>query len=833
MTALVPHAPPTGVPTPGSPIGSFLRDPTAAWRALAEHALGLLREHAITTIVAVVAALAVGLTARRWRRRLIEQQWHHGARWVAVQAPPEVDPAGATALWGNLIGLLRPAWRRVLFGQPHLAFELVWAADTVTIGFWVPGVVPPGLVERAVEAAWPGAHTSTPAKPPPPTPTPTDDATVVMTGGQLRLARTEALPLRTEHDTDPLRALLGATSGLDQYQTAVVQILARPVTGRRLARQHHAAHRLGTGRAPRPLSRMLDALTPGAARSTTRRTRTPDPHTTAHRQGELRAALAKTAHAQFEVAIRYAIATTLPSSDANRSKRRRAMARLRGRAHALASAFSLHSGRNSLRRHRLHHPARTLAQRRFDRGDLLSVPELATLAHLPTDPLIPGLDRAGARALAPPPTVPTRGAAIKPLGMTDAGHPRPVGLHVSDARHHLHVLGSTGAGKSSLLAHLVLDDAHARRGCVLIDPKGDLVTDVLHRLPARDAARMHLFDPDHPAWPPCLNPLDDPDPDTAVDNVVSIFRRVYAAFWGPRTDDLMRAACLTLCATSRAPTLADLPTLLAEPAFRARAVARLDDDLLAGFWAWYDTLGDGARAQLVGPLMNKLRAFLLRPFVRAALAGGPSTIDFARVLDGGLCLVRLPKGQLGEETTRLIGSLIVARTWQAATARAHQPQHDRRDASLVIDECHNFLNLPYPIQDILAEARGYRLGMVLAHQNLAQLPRELKEGIAANARSKVIFTASPEDARDLERHTIPQLRAHDLSHLAAFHAAARLVVNGSHTPAFTLATRPLPPARPRPKRTTDGRTPGDRTARYPAPGGRARGRGRTDPRRAA
>jgi hypothetical protein len=167
------------------------------------------------------------------------------------------------------------------------------------------------------------------------------------------------------------------------------------------------------------------------------------------------------------------------------------------------------------------------------------------------------------------------------------------------------------------------------------------------------------------------------------------------------------------------------------------------------------------------------------------------------VLDqGGICLVRIPKGSLGDDTTRLIGSLLVARVWQATTGRARLPQHERRDASLVIDECHNFLNLPYPIEDMLAEARGFHLSITLAHQHLGQLTRDLREGISTNARSKIFFTAGPEDARDLARHTLPRLTDHDLSHLDAFHAAARLVLHGAHTPAFTLGTQPLPPPVP-------------------------------------
>jgi hypothetical protein len=155
-----------------------------------------------------------------------------------------------------------------------------------------------------------------------------------------------------------------------------------------------------------------------------------------------------------------------------------------------------------------------------------------------------------------------------------------------------------------------------------------------------------------------------------------------------------------------------------------------------------------------------------------------------------------PKGSLGEETTRLVGSLVVARTWQATTARARTPQRQRRDASMVIDECHNFLNLPYPIEDMLAEARGFRVAMTLAHQHLGQLPRELREGMSTNARSKIFFNASPEDSRELSRHTAPRLSDHDLAHLGVDHAAVRLVLNGEETQPFTMRTQPLPRAIP-------------------------------------
>jgi len=797
--------------------GDYLRDPGGTVGAL----VAWLRDWAITwgpllapTLGAVVGGFVLG---RRWwlrrcHQRLVAGARNSGARLVTVLAPPSVDPAGGVALWSNLVGLLRPAWRRWLTGQPHVGVEYVFSETGVAIGLWVPGVIPPGLIERAVEAAWPGAHTHTsPAQSP--LPPPPDGQRHLVVGGQLRLARCEALPIRTDFTADPIRALFGAPVGLGRGEFACVQVLARPVTGRRLRRARRAAGHLHTGGSTRLIGRLLDLLTPGV--KTSRTSTTPgrvhaDPQTVLEYAAQNRAIVGKQRGSQYETVIRYAVATHLPAV-ATPGRMRSARDTARGRAHALAAAFATFTEHNHYTRTRLHHPAHALAERRLRRGDLLSVPELAAVAHLPTDESTPGVHRAGARAIAPPPGIATPGPQAKPLGVTDTGHPRPVALRVPDARHHLHVLGATGSGKSTLLGHMILADVHAGRGVVLIDPKGDLVTDILTRLPRHAGDRVVLFDADSQSRPPCLNPLDGGPTDLTVDNLVSVFRRVYAAFWGPRTDDVMRAACLTLRAQQGVATLADLPKLLTDPAFRARLTAGVTDPVLRGFWSWYAELTDAARSHVISPLMNKLRAFLLRPFVRDALAGGPCTVDMGAVLDGGICLVRIPKGSLGEESTRLVGSLVVARAWQATTARARTPQPQRADASLVIDECHNFLNLPYPIEDMLAEARGFRVAITLAHQHLGQLPRELREGISTNARSKIYFTAGPEDARDLARHTTPRLTEHDLAHLGAYHAAARLVLHGAQTEPFTLRTQPLPP--PIPGRARDIRTGARRAQR--------------------
>jgi len=759
-----------------TPLERFLLDPWGTLGDLANQLAGAAAGWGLRLLLLAVPLWLAGVAAARGWRRWRHQRLTAGARLVGILVPPQVEPGAADALWSNLAGLLRQ--HRRPDPRPHVSFELHWTTAGVTVGLWVPGTIAPHLVERAVEAAWPGAraslHDTTPPLP--------DEVGVAVLGGGLRLAGGPWQPLRTEHWVDPLRALLGAAGELAGDETAVVQILARPAAGRRLQRAGRAAGALAGAPSPRArvVGGLLDLLTPGSGRTPKR----PGGAVDALRMTEARAALAKLGGPCWEVAVRYGVAG--PSRPDRHG-------RLRARAHALSAAFAVHTGRNRLTRHRLRHPARVLGARPLHRGDLLTTAELASLAHLPADAAVPGLTRAGARPVPPPPGLPTSG---KVLGDSELGTPRPVRLTPADACQHVHLLGATGSGKSTLITNLALADIEAGRGVVVVDPKGDLVTDLLERLPDAALERLVLLDPDERAAPPTLNPLDGDDPDLAVDHLVGILHRIWIAHWGPRIDDVLRASCLTLLRRPGA-TLTDIPRLLGDPLFRQPYLQGLDDPVgLGGFWAWYQQQSPAAQAQLVGPIMTRLRAFLLRGFVRDVVGAPSSSFDMAAVLDGGICLVRVPKGLLGDDTARLLGSFVVARVWQAATARARTGQPLRAPASLYVDECQNFLTLPYRFEELLPEARGYGLALHLAHQHLGQLPRELHDALSANARTKVYFTCSPEDARVLERHVYPHLGAYDLAHLGAYQAAVRLISGGSELPVCTIRTRPLPPAIP-------------------------------------
>jgi hypothetical protein len=262
-------------------------------------------------------------------------------------------------------------------------------------------------------------------------------------------------------------------------------------------------------------------------------------------------------------------------------------------------------------------------------------------------------------------------------------------------------------------------------------------------------------------------------------------------------------------------TLADVPLLLTNRPFRRRMTARFrrdDPEGLGAFWDGYEALTPAGAALACGPLLSKLRPILGRRFVADLLGSATSSFTMADILDGGILLARLPKGVLGDDACRLVGSLLLAQLWQTALTRAAIPQDDRLDAAAYVDEAHNFLHLPIGLDDALGEARGYHLSFVLAHQHLAQLPKEMAEALHANARNKLFFTVSPDDAKRLAGHVAPYLAAEDLSRLDRFQAACRLVIDQRNT-AGVHDVHPARAARgPGPGRGTAHRRPRSRPA---------------------
>jgi hypothetical protein len=370
---------------PGGPLGRYLLHPGPDTSTVVHHVLHVLAgigRAALPVLVAVVALVILGRLVLAVTRR----QRAGGGHVVMVAPGPEVEPAGAEALWNGLHGVLRRGGLAgMVSGRPHVAFEVGFSAGRLRFGLWVPPKISPGRVARVVEAAWPGAVTEVlPAE----APVPGGKGVV---GGELRLAGPEWFSLRVDQPADPYRLLLAALGGLGAGEAGVVQVLARPATRRRYARCRKAAIALRTGRPRSKLVRFVDFwMTKGVPQ---RPGLSADPT----RTGDVRAITEKASSLCFEATLRYGIVASMGGHGARQA--------LKAEGHGLVGAFAMFDGRNHLTRRRLARPERALCARRLGKGDLYAVGELAALAHLPVDRSVAGLSRAGAHAVVPPPEV--------------------------------------------------------------------------------------------------------------------------------------------------------------------------------------------------------------------------------------------------------------------------------------------------------------------------------------------------------------------------------------------------------------------------------------------
>jgi len=423
---------------------------------------------------------------------------------------------------------------------------------------------------------------------------------------------------------------------------------------------------------------------------------------------------------------------------------------------------------------------------------LMAVPQQSALAPL-------SFTDAPARRVAPVAQAPSRGLL---LGRSDhSGFNREVRVEPGALLQHTHVLGPTGRGKSTLILNMTVEAIQAGMGGMVLDPTGELTGNILDRIPQGRQSDVDLLDLGDERFPPALNLLACPPPqgDAQVQAICGIFARLFARFWGPRTEDILRSALATLLCNRRPdsepPTLADVLTLLSNPGERANYRAS-DPVALDVFWRQWQTLSEPARVQALAPLSNKLRALLGNRMLRNMLCQ-PAAPDLGQAItQGRWLLVSLPQ-TLGEDAADLVGSVLLHRAWQAAQRLGPIATNQRPPFLCLVDECHRFCHLPQGMATALAQARGYGVGFVLAHQHLAQVSEHgLLEAIDANCQTKICFALQAADAKRMAAHFHPRLDACDLQHLGSYTIACRVLHEARELPAATAATLPQPAPTP-------------------------------------
>jgi hypothetical protein len=344
----------------------------------------------------------------------------------------------------------------------------------------------------------------------------------------------------------------------------------------------------------------------------------------------------------------------------------------------------------------------------------------------------------------------------------------------------------------------------AGHGVVLIDPKRDIVDAVLRRVPDHRRDDVVVLDPVDVGHPSGLNVLarsgdSEAERELVTEHLLGVFESLWEDSWGPRSDDVLRSAAITLSSATApdgsAYALTELPELLTNAQLRKYVLAQETvPDYVRGFWRWFDDVPAWERTQALAAPLNKLRAFSMRTPVRLML-GQSSGLHLPTLLaERKVLLVPLSAGELGRPAAELLGSLVVAALWQAIRGQTRLAPEDRPKTYLYLDEFQDVVRLPLDLADLLAQSRGLGASLTLAHQHLGQLDRHVRDAVLGTARSQVVFQTGPDDARTLARGFEPSLTAADLMGLPAYHFALRPVWRGQVIRPVTGRTLPLPEA---------------------------------------
>ena len=425
----------------------------------------------------------------------------------------------------------------------------------------------------------------------------------------------------------------------------------------------------------------------------------------------------------------------------------------------------------------------------------LSVKEVACLMLLPAgEEELPGSPSLHPKLLLPPKWYrkPASASADRTFAVSLNQEPKKLSIAPSAALEHTVLLGPTGAGKSTAMQSLILADIKAGRSVLVIDPKADLVTDTLACIPDERIDDVVVLDASDPV-PVGFNPLGfHQDPALTADTILAVFHELWSDAWGVRTQDILGAALNTLARIPHA-TLLWLIPLLTDESFRKKIVNQIHDPIgLGSFWEHFEQMSVRERNTEIAPVLNKLRNISTRPALRNVLGQAEPKFSLADIfLKRRIVLVPLNRGLVGSDVARLLGSLIVGLTWSLALSRAKIAPEKRHMVSVYIDELQDYLSLPTSFSDALAQARGLGVAYTVAHQYRGQLPPDIKAGIDANCRNKIVFGLNSDDAKDMAAQA-PELEPLDFMTLPRYEIYTTFQHGGKSTGWLSGKTNPPP-----------------------------------------
>jgi hypothetical protein len=622
--------------------------------------------------------------------------------------------------------------------------------------------------------------------------------------GVLKTRRNFVLPLRTylHQDTDSMNSLINVMSKLDEDEGLAIQYVIRSAKGswhyrasevvRKANQKRSLSEALGGSTLSKVLGFMGDFIR--SADPSLNNKPNEQKMLTAMEQESLKGIEEKNSRAGMDVNLRIVVA-----------------ARDKGRAHTylenLSSAFSQYNyyeyGNSFVSRINTRNKKRIVNDfiyRRFNEKNafLLNTAELASLYHLPLkDTETPNILWLTARHAPAPVDTPSEGIY---LGYNiHRGVKKDVHIKRDDRRRHMYIVGKSGGGKSQFIANMAVQDIVNGEGVCVLDPHGDLVNDILLRIPPERAEDVILFRPADIERPMALNLIEFdpkyPEQKTFVINeMIKIFDKLYdlKATGGPIFEQYMRNALLLIMSDPESgSTLMEVPKVLANPEFRKMKLERCSDQTVVDFWKQEAEKagGDAALANVVPYITSKLTQFISNDTMRPIIGQQKSSFNFRDIMDKQkILLVDLSKGAIGEMNAYLLGMIIISKILMNALSRTDIPQAQRKDFYLYIDEFQNFTT--DSICSILSEARKYSLNLTIAHQYIGQMINKgdttIKDAVFGNVGSMVSFRIGTEDAEFLEKEFSPVFSQYDLLNVEKFSVYMKLLIDNTASRPFSM-----------------------------------------------
>jgi hypothetical protein len=420
----------------------------------------------------------------------------------------------------------------------------------------------------------------------------------------------------------------------------------------------------------------------------------------------------------------------------------------------------------------------------------VSASELLSFMTWPLgSPLIAGLPSGATRHLPPTEAILREGRI---LGLsTYPGTERPIAQSHSAAATHTFVGGSNGVGKTTLMANMAKQDMEAGHGLIVLEAKGDLFYDVLDYVPPNRLDDVVIIDFTNGLYPVGFNLLDQGNPRTVIDELVELFQFKYKdnGIW---FRELMFHGLMTL-ATVKGLTFNDLSPLISprdaeERAWAGEIMKGVKDRELVKFWQRWNQLKESERAQYSAVVENRIWQIIGRVEPRYLFGQAISSFQAEDIIrQNKILLVNL--SGVPKESAEIVGTLLFNAIWEAA-----QRVQVEKENYVYLDEFQMFADIPMGFDDVLALARKFKLGMVLATQYVERLPQNLSQAIKANARTKIIFQTNAEGA-NIWQHEFGSkaVDKSDITNLKAYQAIARINTDSGISSPVTIKT--LPPAK--------------------------------------